>query len=192
VGSRGLSRCPIPLRTRSPGRCHLAARPRSATRTTTSTAAVHISRGDGLGVGAELVPETPVSQIDIRVSCEQCVLVGELLGYARVSTLEQDAALQHDALNAAGCFRSWTDTASGALADRPESAGGDGRAAAGGHWPGLGGGGDRFSVVEVDDRLDHPGWAVGVPHLRLPGGVLCYLDTPRARRPCCGGGCLIW
>ncbi len=51
---------------------------------------------------------------------EQCVLVGELLGYARVSTLEQDAALQHDALSAAGCFRSWTDTASGALTDRPE------------------------------------------------------------------------
>ncbi len=53
---------------------------------------------------------------------EQCVLVGELLGYARVSTLEQDAALQHDALSAAGCFRSWTDTASGAVTDRPELA----------------------------------------------------------------------
>ena len=39
---------------------------------------------------------------------------------ARVSTLEQDAALQHDALGAAGCFRTWTDTASGALTDRPE------------------------------------------------------------------------
>jgi len=38
------------------------------------------------------------------------------------STLEQDAALQHDALSAAGCFRSWTDTASGALTDRPELA----------------------------------------------------------------------
>ncbi len=53
---------------------------------------------------------------------EQCILVGELLGYARVSTLEQDAALQHDALSAAGCFRSWTDTASGAVTDRPELA----------------------------------------------------------------------
>ena len=51
---------------------------------------------------------------------EQCVFVGELLGYARVSTLEQDAALQHDALRAAGCFRSWTDTASGSLTERPE------------------------------------------------------------------------
>jgi len=46
--------------------------------------------------------------------------VGELLGYARVSTLEQDTALQHDALSAAGCFRLWTDTASGAVTDRPE------------------------------------------------------------------------
>jgi hypothetical protein len=46
--------------------------------------------------------------------------VGELLGYARVSTLEQDAALQHDALSAAGCFRLWTDIVSGSLTDRPE------------------------------------------------------------------------
>ena len=53
---------------------------------------------------------------------EQYLLVGELLGYARVSTLEQDAALQHDALSAAGCFRTWTDTASGSLTDRPELA----------------------------------------------------------------------
>jgi len=52
----------------------------------------------------------------------ECVLVGELLGYARVSTIEQDAALQHDALSAAGCFRTWTDTASGAITDRPELA----------------------------------------------------------------------
>lgn len=46
--------------------------------------------------------------------------MGELLGYARVSTTDQDAALQIDALNAAGCFRVFVDTASGALASRPE------------------------------------------------------------------------
>ncbi len=34
-------------------------------------------------------------------------------GYARVSTSEQNADLQEDALSAAGCFRVWTDTASG-------------------------------------------------------------------------------
>lgn len=46
--------------------------------------------------------------------------MGELLGYARVSTTDQDAALQIDALKAAGCFRVFVDTASGALAARPE------------------------------------------------------------------------
>ncbi|WP_369069383.1 recombinase family protein [Kineococcus terrestris] len=44
---------------------------------------------------------------------------GHLLGYARVSTTAQDPALQHDALTAAGCYRVWSDTASGALAERP-------------------------------------------------------------------------
>lgn len=46
--------------------------------------------------------------------------MGHLLGYARVSTTDQDAALQHDALTAAGCVRTWTDTASGSTSTRPE------------------------------------------------------------------------
>ncbi len=43
-----------------------------------------------------------------------------LVGYARVSTREQNQALQLDALKAAGCGRVYTETASGAQRDRPE------------------------------------------------------------------------
>ena len=46
--------------------------------------------------------------------------MGHLLGYARVSTTDQDAALQVDALNAAGCYRVFVDTISGSLEHRPE------------------------------------------------------------------------
>lgn len=41
------------------------------------------------------------------------------LGYARVSTADQNLDLQKDALQAAGCERIWTDTASGATTARP-------------------------------------------------------------------------
>src|SRR5713226_8867111 len=42
-----------------------------------------------------------------------------LLGYARVSTIDQNLALQRDALAEAGCAKIFTEQMSGAVTDRP-------------------------------------------------------------------------
>ncbi len=42
------------------------------------------------------------------------------LGYARISTADQDPQLQLDALAVADCLKIYTDTASGTKADRPQ------------------------------------------------------------------------
>lgn len=45
---------------------------------------------------------------------------GHLIGYARVSTDDQEAQLQRDALTDTGCSRIFEDKASGKNTDRPE------------------------------------------------------------------------
>ena len=45
--------------------------------------------------------------------------MGHLLGYARVSTTDQQPQLQVDGLQRADCYRVFTETASGACTDRP-------------------------------------------------------------------------
>src|SRR3954449_4124983 len=42
-----------------------------------------------------------------------------LIGYARISTIDQTLALQRDALTAAGCEQLYTDTVSGSVTERP-------------------------------------------------------------------------
>jgi hypothetical protein len=44
----------------------------------------------------------------------------QLLGYARVSIVDQNPDLQLDALRDSGCWRIWTDHASGRLDHRPQ------------------------------------------------------------------------
>ncbi len=59
------------------------------------------------------------------------------LGYARVSTLQQDEALQHDALHGAGCDRIFVDKASGKLESRPSAGRATRTGPAGRHARGL-------------------------------------------------------
>jgi DNA invertase Pin-like site-specific DNA recombinase len=46
--------------------------------------------------------------------------VGDLIGYARVSTTDQNPRMQQDALSAENCLKTYTDTATGTKADRPQ------------------------------------------------------------------------
>ncbi len=68
---------------------------------------------------SEPVSEINVAQPAVSEGCETVSGMGHLLGYARVSTTDQQPQLQVDALERAGCYRVFTETASGARADRP-------------------------------------------------------------------------
>jgi hypothetical protein len=65
------------------------------------------------------VSEINVAQPPLSAGYETVPGMGHLLGYARVSTTDQQPQLQVDALERAGCYRVFTETASGARADRP-------------------------------------------------------------------------
>jgi len=52
--------------------------------------------------------------------CDRVVVVGDLIGYARVSTADQNPQMQLDALSAENCLKTYTDTATGTKADRPQ------------------------------------------------------------------------
>jgi hypothetical protein len=67
----------------------------------------------------EPVSEINVAQPAVSWGCETVSGMGHLLGYARVSTTDQQSHLQVDALERAGCYRVFTETASGTRTDRP-------------------------------------------------------------------------
>lgn len=71
---------------------------------------------------SEPVSDTRVSPAGLSDVFDTVRRMGHLYGYTRVSTSEQDAAAQADALTAAGCARLFQDVASGTRDDRPELA----------------------------------------------------------------------
>jgi hypothetical protein len=134
--------------------------------------------------------------------------MGHLLGYAPVSTTDQHPHLQVDALERAGCYRVFTETASGARTDRPaleelldQLRPGDtlivwkldrlGRSLR--HLvdtvTGLAERGVGFRSLQGGDRHHHPGRQARLPRVRGPGGVRTRPD-PRThrRRPGRGPG----
>ncbi len=119
------------------------------------------------------VSDTPVSIHECQTGSATPVGTGYRLGYARVSTLEQDEALQHDALTGAGCQRIFVDKVSGTLEHRP--AGALPAVVQGGAETALGGVGAavRNRLASGAGRRDPPGGRGGrrQHRLQLPTAV---------------------
>ena len=87
--------------------------------TATDLATATAPRHQGRSRCPEPVSEINVAQPPLSEGCETVSGMGHLLGYARVSTTDQQPKLQVDALQRAGRYRVFVETASGARADRP-------------------------------------------------------------------------
>ncbi len=74
----------------------------------------------GSGTVPQLVSRINVPSARVATGFGTVRAMGHLLGYARVSTIGQEPALQLDALEAAGCYRVFTDRVSGTADRRPQ------------------------------------------------------------------------
>jgi len=74
----------------------------------------------GSGRVAQQLPGTYVPRVGREGGLRYGLGMAHPLGYARVSTTEQNPDLQVDELTASGCWKLWTDHASGVLDRRPQ------------------------------------------------------------------------
>ena len=70
-------------------------------------------------VKRRLRPAAPKAVRQRSSDAGEITLKPMLIGYARVSTVDQNLALQRDALTEAGCAKIFTEQMSGAVTDRP-------------------------------------------------------------------------